>query len=229
MNIQEQLSMMANDSQDTLLVSQLRSHWFDLLKQLQIDRNLGESIFANLIEAYSNTARHYHNLHHLQHILDSLAEVRELINNFPALGLCAWFHDYIYDPQAIDNEMESAIAAEKILSRLGINFDTVRLVQQIILSTRKHEPFLEDTDNLVFLDVDLSVLGASPDRYLAYSQAIRKEYCHLSDRDYREGRKQVLTQFLARERIYYTDYFYRRIESIARKNLQTEINNFISE
>ena len=219
-----------NDSQqNTLLISQLRSHWFDLLKQLQVDPNLGESIFANLIKAYSSTARHYHNLHHLQHILNSLSEVRELIVNFPALELCAWFHDYVYDPQAIDNEMESAITAERILSRLRINFDTVRLVQQIILSTRKHEPFLAESDNLVFLDVDLSILGTSPDRYLAYSQAIRQEYSYLSDRDYQEGRKQVLTQFLARERIYYTDYFYQQLESTARKNLQTEINNLMSE
>lgn len=218
-----------NDSQqNTLLISQLRSSWFNLLEQLHADPNHNESIFANLIKAYSGTARHYHNLHHLQHILNSLAEVRELIVNFPALGLCAWFHDYVYDPQAVDNEMESAIAAERILSRLGINFDTVRLVQQIILSTRKHEPFLEETDNLVFLDVDLSILGASPDRYLAYSQAIRQEYSHKSDRDYREGRKRVLTQFLARDRIYYTDYYYQRLESTARKNLQTEINNLIS-
>ena len=220
---------MVNDSQDTLLVSQLRSHWFDLLQQLQVDPNLGESTFVNLVKAYSSTARHYHNLHHLQHILSSLTEVRELIVDFPALQLCAWFHDYIYDPQAIDNEMESAIAAERILSRLKINFDTVRLVQQIILSTRKHEPFLEETDNLIFLDVDLSILGSSSDQYLAYSQAIRQEYGHLSDRDYQEGRKQVLTQFLARERIYYTDYFYQRLESTARKNLQTEIDNLMSK
>ena len=220
---------MVNDSQDTLLVSQLRSHWFNLLQQLQIDPNLGESTFVNLVKAYSGTARHYHNLHHLQHILNSLSEVRELIVDFPALQLCAWFHDYIYDPQAIDNEMESAIAAERILSRLRINFDTIRLVQQIILSTRKHEPFLEETDNLIFLDVDLSILGSSSDQYLAYSQAIRQEYGHLSDRDYQEGRKQVLTQFLARERIYYTDYFYQRLESTARKNLQTEIDNLMSK
>ena len=221
--------MMVNDSQQDTLISQLRSHWFDLLKQLQVDPNLGESIFANLIKAYSSTARHYHNLHHLQHILNSLSEVRELIINFPALQLCAWFHDYVYDPQAIDNEMESAITAERILSRLRINFDTVRLVQQIILSTRKHEPFLEETDNLIFLDVDLSILGTSPDRYLAYSHAIRQEYGHLSDRDYREGRIQVLTQFLAREKIYYTDYFYQQLESTARKNLQTEIDRLVSE
>ncbi|MEM9509882.1 MAG: hypothetical protein AAGA16_19730 [Cyanobacteria bacterium P01_E01_bin.35] len=221
--------MTINGSQaDTLLVSQLRSSWFNLLEKFQADTNLGESVFADLIKAYSDTKRHYHNLHHLQHILDSLTEVQELIVNFPALQLCAWFHDYIYNPQAIDNEMESAIAVERILSKLRVNFDTLRLVQQIILSTRKHEPFLEATDNLIFLDVDLSILGTSPDKYLAYSQAIRQEYSHLSDRDYQVGRKQILTQFLARDRIYYTDYFYQQLESNARKNLQTEINSLVS-
>lgn len=99
--------------QDTLLVSQLRSSWFDSLGQFKVDSHRGESVFADLIKAYSNRKRHYHNLHHLQHILNSLTEVQELIANVPALQLCAWFHDYIYDPQAIDNEMESAIAAEK--------------------------------------------------------------------------------------------------------------------
>lgn len=219
---------MNNSQEKTLLISQLRSSWFNLLEQLQVDKNLGESIFANLIKAYSDSARHYHNLYHLQHILNSLTEVRESIVNFPALQLCAWFHDYIYTPQAIDNEMESAIAAEKILSRLKIDFDTLRLVQQIILSTRKHEPFLKETDNLIFLDVDLSILGTSPNKYLAYSQAIRKEYSHLSDRDYQKGRKQILTQFLARKRIYHTDYFYKRLEFSAKRNLQTEINSLVS-
>ncbi|MEM8718126.1 MAG: hypothetical protein AAGE84_02300 [Cyanobacteria bacterium P01_G01_bin.39] len=213
---------------DTPLISQLRASWFDALEQFQADPNLAESVFANLIKAYSDKKRHYHNLHHLQHILDSLTEVQALIVHFPALQLCAWFHDYIYDPQAIDNEMESAIAAEKILSKLRVNFDTLRLAQQIILSTRKHEPFLEETDNLIFLDVDLSILGTSPDKYLAYSQAIRQEYSHLSDRDYQTGRQQVLTQFLVKDRIYYTDYFYQKLESSARENLQTEINNLVS-
>lgn len=62
------------------------------------------------------------------------------------------------------------------------------------------------------------------DKYLQYAQAIRKEYSHLSDRDYQLGRKKFLIQFLAKTRIYYTDYFYQWLELTARNNLQTEIN-----
>ncbi len=79
-------------------------------------------------------------------------------------------------------------------------------------------------DNLIFLDLDLAILGASPAKYWQYAIAIRQEYSYLSDRDYRQGRKQVLAEFLNRDRIYFTKHFNRQLESIARKNLQTEID-----
>jgi len=213
-----------NSSFSASSVTQLKSEWLQLLAVLKVDLNLGEKIFADLIKAYSSPRRHYHNLDHLQHLLNSLVEVKEQIHSFPALQLCAWFHDYIYEPQALDNEVQSAVYTERVLSKLGVEFDTVRLVQQIILSTRKHEPLLEETDNLIFLDVDLAILGAATDKYIAYSQAIRQEFDKVSDRDYQKGRTKVLTQFLDRGRIYYTDYFCDRLESQARENLQIEIH-----
>ncbi len=204
-------------------ISQLRGDWFDLWSKLQIDTNLGEIVFANLINTYSNTARHYHNLDHIQHILNLLQEVKELINCLTVLQLCAWFHDYIYDPQTEDNEINSATHTIKILSKCSIDFETIQLVKQIIISTRKHQPLLNNIDNLIFLDVDLAILGTAPDKYLKYSKAIRKEYSHLSNYEYCQGRIKVLTQFLNREKIYYVDYFYHQLESIARDNLATEI------
>lgn len=213
-----------NSSLSASSVAQLKLDWSQLLEVLKVNPNSGGKVFADLIRAYSSPMRHYHNLDHLQHILNSLAGVKEQIKCFPALQLCAWFHDYIYESQALDNEVQSAVYAERVLSKLQVEFDTVRLVQQIILSTRKHEPLLEGIDNLIFLDVDLAILGAPADKYLAYSQAIRQEFSKVSDRDYQVGRTKVLTQFLDRDRIYYTDYFGDRLESQARKNLNTEID-----
>lgn len=217
--------MIDNSPQDTdpSLRSQLRSSWFDSLQQLQADTKLGETVFSDLVKTYGHAARHYHNLAHIHYVLTTLTQAQAQITNFPALQLCAWFHDYVCVPQALDNEVQSAVYAERTLARLKIDFDTIRLVQQIILSTRKHEPLLAETDNLVFLDVDLAILGSSADQYRAYAQAIRAEYQSVSDRDYQAGRTQVLAQFLAREQIYYTDYFYQTLESTARENLQAEI------
>ena len=77
--------------------------------------------------------------------------------------------------------------------------------------------------NSIFLDADLSILGTSPDNYWKYARAIRNEYNWLTERDYRRGRKQVITTFLSREKIYYTNYFHERLERQARANLKAEI------
>lgn len=206
----------------------LRSNWSSLLEKLQAGYQLDEAIFIDLVNAYSDSARHYHNLKHIQYILDIIEEVKDLANCFTAIQLSAWFHDYIYNPQAKDNEVKSAVYAEKILNILNISPNTIQLVKQIILSTEKHQPLTINIDNLIFLDADLSILGTSPDKYLKYTQAIRREYSYVSDRDYQQARKQVLTRFLARTRIYYTDYFYQKLESSARDNLQAEIKLYSS-
>ena len=203
----------------------LKQNWFGLLDKLQGNLSLSKTVFDELITAHTNSARYYHNLNHVWHLL-TLANSIEAIAKYPsAIELAAWFHDYVYDPQAKDNEVKSAMYAEETLTKLNIDSNLIDLVKQIILSTQKHQPLLDSIDNLLFLDLDLSILGASGDRYWQYAADIRKEYSWLGDRDYQLGRKQVLTSFLARGRIYYTDYFYQRLEHQARDNLVKEIES----
>lgn len=47
------------------LTPRLEYSWFSLLEELQVDKQLGKLIFKDLCEAYSNAARHYHNLEHI--------------------------------------------------------------------------------------------------------------------------------------------------------------------
>ncbi|MDJ0534939.1 MAG: hypothetical protein QNJ70_21075 [Xenococcaceae cyanobacterium MO_207.B15] len=204
-------------------ITLLRNSWHNLLQEFQAYSQLEEAIFADLVKAYSHPARHYHNLEHIKQILNLIETVREISDRFAILQFSAWFHDYVYHPQAKNNEVKSAVYAEKNLKNLKISPDIIQLVKQIILSTQKHEPLTDNIDNLIFLDTDLSILGTSLDKYFKYVQAIRQEYIWLSDGDYQQGRKQVLTNFLARERIYYTDYFYQQLEVQARTNLKAEI------
>ena len=211
-----------------MTIDLLKSNWFNLLNEFRVDCQLGETIFIALTEAHTARTRHYHNLNHIQHLLDLIEEAKEIAERLSVIQLSAWFHDYIYDSQAQDNEIKSAIYAEKTLKSLEIAPDIIQSVKQIILSTQKHQPLIETVDNLIFLDVDLAILGTSPDSYFKYAQAIRKEYSWLSDRNYQQGRKRVLTNFLARERIYYTDYFYQKLELTARANLTAEISLYRS-
>ena len=210
-------------------IALLQSSWYSLLQKIQAYSQLGEVIFVDLVNAYSHPTRHYHNLEHIQHLLNLSEKVRDISDNFVVLQFSAWFHDYIYNPQAKDNEFKSSIYAEKTLNKLNVSPDIIQLVKQIILSTQKHEPLIDNIDNLIFLDADLSILGASSDKYLKYAQAIRQEYSWLSDGDYQQGRKQILANFLARERIYYTDYFYQQLEVQARANLITEIELYTNK
>ena len=75
----------------------------------------------------------------------------------------------------------------------------------------------------LFLDADLSILGAKGETYLAYSEAIRREYSWVPDDAYRAGRLKVLTNSLGRERLFYTEPLAARFEARAGSNLSNEI------
>lgn len=207
-------------------INLLKSSWCKLLTQFAVDEREASKIFSTLVEAYSVRERHYHNLNHIQHLLDLIEEASGISDRPLVLQFSAWFHDYIYEPQAKDNELKSAIFAEQTLKTLNLPLDLIQSVTQIILSTQKHQPLSDSIDNLIFLDIDLAILGASVTKYQQYAQAIRREYAWLSDRQYQQGRQKILTKFLTRKRIYYTDYFYQQFELAARANISAEVNTY---
>ena len=87
-----------------------------------------------------------------------------------------------------------------------------------------------DTDNLFFLDMDLSILGADRGTYVQYTEQIKKEYTTYYDKNnYKKGRFVAMKKFLDRERIFYTDCFYDRYEQIARENITFEISKIEKE
>jgi predicted metal-dependent HD superfamily phosphohydrolase len=204
-------------------INLLQLDWLNLLTELKADLSRGEAVFTKLVEAYSEPGRYYHNLHHIQELLNLAESLQNTTEYWPVIKLTTWFHEYVYDSQAQDNEIRSAISAEETLTQLGVAPDIIHMVKQIILSTQKHRPLINSVDNLIFLDLDLAILGTSDERYFQYAKQIRQEYSWLCDCNFYQGRKRVLTNFLAREKIYYTDYFYQKLEHQARINLAKEI------
>jgi predicted metal-dependent HD superfamily phosphohydrolase len=202
---------------------QLKVKWDNLFQSLKINLLLDESIFNDLVNAYSDPTRYYHNLQHIEQLLTVANLMREQASNFPVIELAIWFHDVIYDSQAQDNEVKSAAYAEQVLTRLEIDNWIIQSVKQLILQTQIHQTTSEDFDSQFFLDADLSILGANQTEYQIYSQAIRQEYAWLSKADYYLGRKKILESFLARTRIYQTEYFFNHLEDQARANLQQEL------
>jgi predicted metal-dependent HD superfamily phosphohydrolase len=176
-----------------------------------------------LTRRYSAHGRHYHNLHHVAEVLRLLEHFESNAADYDALRCAAWFHDAIYDTRSNANEDESAALAERALDELGVPAMKVDLVRRIILATKKHEAEGDQPDAGLFLDADLSILGASEETYLAYSEAIRQEYAWVPEPAYREGRAKVLTNFLRRERLFYTEALAQRFEAQARRNLSDEV------
>ncbi|MBC7954669.1 MAG: hypothetical protein H7Y33_02195 [Cytophagales bacterium] len=89
----------------------------------------------------------------------------------------------------------------------------------MVRATRHHQADEADTDQLLFLDLDLSVLGASPTSYAAYCAAIRFEFGRVSDADHSRGRNRVLESFISREAIYRTPALRDAWENAARINI----------
>ncbi|MEI9417820.1 HD domain-containing protein [Mesorhizobium sp. Cs1321R2N1] len=172
---------------------------------------------------YQATSRHYHNLAHIDAMLALAGDYRTLLDDPEAVEAAIWFHDAIYDSRARDNEARSAALAEQ---KLAGRIDAGRLgrISAMILATATHQlPLFDDVaairDASLFLDMDLSILGAAPEAFDAYERAVRREYGWVEEPMWRAGRGAVLKTFLARSHIFHTQEFRQRFEPQARLNI----------
>ncbi|MCB0461277.1 MAG: hypothetical protein KDC81_01110 [Flavobacteriaceae bacterium] len=151
-------------------------------------------------------------------------EMKSKIEDFDALKLAIWYHDIIYKPSKKNNEEKSSLFAKNRLNSLNFDEKRAKIVQNFIVSTKKHQLILSETDdNAYFLDFDLSILGTDWETYKNYYQNIRKEYKIYPDFLYNPNRKKILNHFLERETLYFTEVYQVKYELQARANLKKEI------
>jgi predicted metal-dependent HD superfamily phosphohydrolase len=139
-----------------------------------------------------------------------------------AIELALWFYDAVYASRRTDNEQASAEWSTRVLCANGASDALQARVHALILATR-HDAVATDGDTALLIDVDLSILGAAPEAYDAYRQAVRREYRWVPGILFRRGRRAVLESFLRRGRIYLTDAFHASREARARANMQAEL------
>jgi predicted metal-dependent HD superfamily phosphohydrolase len=136
--------------------------------------------------------------------------------------LALWFHDAIYDVKRHDNEEKSADWARTSASTAGVSAEVCDRVYSLILTTR-HKAVPRGTDAEILVDVDLSILGAAPDRFDEYERQVRGEYAWVPEFIFRRERKAVLKEFLARPRIFSSTHFRDRYEQQARSNIERSL------
>ena len=190
---------------------------------------IDEPLKHELSALYGAEGRHYHNFGHIEAMLALAAHYRASLHDPEAVEAAIWFHDAIYDSTAKDNEAQSAALAEKKLAGRA-DPERLRRILAMIIATATHElPRLDDEhsvrDAALFLDMDLSILGAAPQVFDAYEQAIRREYGWVEEPMWRVGRGAVLRNFLARQHIFHTDEFRQRFEQKARRNMARSLKS----
>lgn len=189
----------------------------ELSHRLGLSAALSQQVFTALMRRYGEDHRAYHNLVHIDRMLGWWDAVGE---NNDAVEWAIWFHDAIYDPLGSDNEERSARFFRECLGAV-IPAALAETVERLILATDLKRARSEREDEALLIDIDLAILGSSPEDYAAYRSAIRNEYAMVPDERFLSGRRAILVHFLSQP-IYHTPHF-QRLEAQARDNLQEEI------
>ena len=188
-----------------------------------------EALWQDIAMRYNETQRAYHSLQHIRQLFGQFDQIKDKLYEPHIIALALYYHDVIYEPTCVDNELKSAeYAVESLNSYLSAA--QCQHIYTLIMMTASHQIDKNDDwldkakkgDAAYLLDMDLSILGASWSEYQQYAQAIRQEYAYVLDADYRVGRISVLKGLLAHPTLYLTDY-YERLEKQARENIQHEI------
>jgi len=199
------------------------TRWRQLLGAVGAHRP-DDSLYHEILERYQSPQRHYHTTEHLEELLALWhRHERALEPAHPAeIELAILFHDAIHDPLRTDNERRSAVWAMSALTAAGVADDAASRVEQLVLAT-KHAAPPATHDEEILVDLDLSILAASPERFEQYEHQIRAEYAEVPVTVFREKRREILARFLARPQIYHTEVFRHRGERQARTNLERSI------
>src|SRR4051794_17826814 len=127
---------------------------------------LSEAVVDEIRDLHAGPDRGYHGWSHPLALLTLHAEVEPLLRDPAAVRCAILLHDVIYEPRRADNESRSAALAARMLGDL-VPDDTLARTIRLIEATAHHAipaglPGDEAADMALFLDVDLSILGASP-------------------------------------------------------------------
>lgn len=182
--------------------------------------------------AYGTPPREYHNINHVAEVLRHYTGVADGPGwTQPVeVWLAVLYHDAIYEARRSDNESRSARLAVEHLQRWQpeTGVDAAR-VSWLIEQTARHGQHLpadfgndaNGDDVRHFLDCDMAILGAAPEVFDAYDQAIAAEYRgHVPGWLFRRNRRRFLKALLERPRIFLSDLFHARYDAAARDNLR---------
>jgi len=188
----------------------------------------GSAVFTRLAAAYAEPTRFYHTAQHIEDCLTLLDATRTLAELADEVEAAVWYHDAVYVAARTDNEERSAELARASLREAQVAPEIAERIKRLVLETR-HENPPHEADAALLCDIDLSILGRSPEVFDLFERQIRREYAMVPEPTYRTRRSEVLRKFLSRPTIYQTAWFRQRYESRARANLERSLTKLSAE
>jgi predicted metal-dependent HD superfamily phosphohydrolase len=183
-------------------------------------------LVADARACYGEAGRVYHDARHLDEMLAQVDAVARAVGwRAPvAVTLATLYHDAVYVVGRSDNEARSADLARAAVARClpDAAVDVARVAQLIVLTAEhgKLNPDAVDSEAALFLDCDMSILGAPRPRFTEYERDVAAEYAALPSDIYRAGRRRFIERLLERQRIFLSEYFHTRLDGDARANLE---------
>jgi predicted metal-dependent HD superfamily phosphohydrolase len=201
----------------------IKDEFLKCLNSYTTDNRQQQTLWNEIEKSYSKSDRHYHNVNHLESLLNELTIHKTKFASWDAIVLAIAYHDIVYNTLKSNNEERSAEVAIKRLSSISCPGETIEKCGKLIHATKKHEP--ADYETNLFTDADLSILGSDAETYNEYAKKIRREYSIYPDIVYNPGRKKVLLHFLEMKTIFKTKEFSEKYELSAKANIQAELNS----
>lgn len=177
-----------------------------------------DAVWGRLACLYCAPGRHYHDLAHLQRLLDARDQVvpdRELE---PATIVALFFHDAIYVPGSRVNEAASRSLAVDLLRDAAATAAVTDRVAALVATTARHRS--DDPQAQLLIDLDLSGLGGSTGEFQRLYDLVRREYHFFTDAGFARRHASVMRHFVDTEHIYYTPEFRAAMEADARRNVE---------
>lgn len=194
-----------------------------------------EAARRDLRRRLRNPARHYHDARHVTLLWERHLRFRIGLSVPPepwdTLFACAIaFHDAVHDPRRRDNEAASAALWRD--AGAVIDADGTAWVSGTIEATADHlgarpEPGMTEeawVARLWMLDLDLTPIGEVAPDFAANTTRLRREFAHVDDATWEEGRLAFLRRLGAAPRLFRSDALAAAFEAPARSNIARELS-----
>ena len=204
-----------------MATARVRRRWSLACESLGVTKTKEREWWRRVEASYNESNRYYHTLVHVDAML-TLATKHE-VQDRVAVDLATIFHDIVYD--AVHggqgrNERESAQQFVEFAHSTTMTSERISKVVQWIERTWSHDGAGLDSDGQLFMDFDMSILGAESEAYALYASQVRLEYGHVNWLYWRIGRSQFLSASTSK-RVFSSPQF-AALEDKARLNARAE-------